>query len=237
MDQKGKRGGLAGLALLPSTPPPFPLLPYCSRGSIIRVDIMRLSNWGPSLNPSTSFYHVMHQRAWRGVRLNPMMPNSSGLIAVEIPDGWIWIKSILSISNLAAVRQKLDGTGTQTWKKLHPLSERLASIGIMGDQLRAPLAPRFHSTVMVSVGPTIGSPWCRETPICQTAINLIGVFFFQNGTNPRIKIFAKVPQRKKFHKNDSLILLKMAGFFSVDWVHEIRSARNDREKTNSCPRN
>ena len=34
---------------------------------------------------------------------------------------------------------QLDGATTQAAKKLHPLSERLASLGIMGDKCRNPL--------------------------------------------------------------------------------------------------
>ena len=53
-------------------------------------------------------------------------------------------------------------------KNLHWLLERLASLGIRGEQLRASLKP--HNTVVlwytgVSGGPWIGTSWYWETPV------------------------------------------------------------------------
>jgi len=67
------------------------------------------------------------------------------------------------------------------WGNSHRLSERLASLGIMGAQLRAPLKPP-NTTVLrwsweVSGGLQIGPQWCREAPVSRRIIRLSGVFF------------------------------------------------------------
>ena len=41
----------------------------------------------------------------------------------------------------------LQGEGNPGWKKSHPLSKRLASLGIMGAQLKASLKP-LNTTVL-----------------------------------------------------------------------------------------
>ena len=68
--------------------------------------------------------------------------------------------------------------GTPDWNKLHPLSEKLASFGIMEAQLRAPLQSAQNDSVVmvrgVSKGHSIWPLWCKER---WTAIRLIAVVF------------------------------------------------------------
>ena len=56
------------------------------------------------------------------------------------------------------------------WKKSHLLSERLAALGIMGTQLRAPLVP--HDTIECCDG-VRGSRGCREPLVSRTDIHSV----------------------------------------------------------------
>ena len=67
------------------------------------------------------------------------------------------------------VAQPWRGSLTARLDKLQ-FTERLASIGIAGDQLRALLKPPVHQNTIVLRGlwgPFIGPPECRETPVSQ----------------------------------------------------------------------
>ena len=71
--------------------------------------------------------------------------------------------------------------GTPDWKKVHPLSERLASLGMMGAQLKAPLKPLSMIVVWryeeFQEGPQLGPPWCRKMSVSRIAVRLIVVVF------------------------------------------------------------
>ena len=65
----------------------------------------------------------------------------------------------------------------QGFKNSHQLSERLASLGIIGARLRAPLE---HLNIIVlwwSEGFQRALPWCWKTPVYRTAVRRIGLFF------------------------------------------------------------
>ena len=60
-------------------------------------------------------------------------------------------------------------------KKIHRLSEKLASLGIMGDQLRAPLKPLIYHSVVIFEG---GSQLGPMTPVFRTAVRLLLAIWF-----------------------------------------------------------
>ena len=69
-------------------------------------------------------------------------------------------------------------------KNLYRLPERLASLGIMSVQLRAPLNTSVRQcSVMYGCfrGSSIGRPWWRETLVSWTAVSLIGVDYSRAG--------------------------------------------------------
>ena len=58
---------------------------------------------------------------------------------------------VSSLSSLPCLSCCHRTTKSVDWRKLHPLSQRLASLGIMGSTLRAPLKPSMRqSAVMIS---------------------------------------------------------------------------------------
>ena len=69
----------------------------------------------------------------------------------------------------------------QTGKNIHWLSERLASLGIIRDQLRDPHKPPNMIVLDSWGGGSIGHPWYRETPISCTATRLIAIVVFPEG--------------------------------------------------------
>ena len=68
----------------------------------------------------------------------------------------------------------------QIRKKFNLLSERLASLGKMGDQLRAPFKSRNTLMLWWYEGFQRAfnhPPWCRYTLFCRSTMRLIAVFF------------------------------------------------------------
>ena len=129
-------------------------------------------------------------------------------------------KSHGHVPTLFAIQCRRDSPSEYSWKMFKPLkysfissarlgeqqpsdvslSGRLASLGIMEDQLRVFLKPYVHHSTIVLRGlrgALIGPPLCRET-----ATSLIAVVFFDSGSSARIsgKI---VPGKNTSYNNDT----------------------------------
>ena len=77
--------------------------------------------------------------------------------------------------------------------KWHRVSERLAYLGMMGGQLRAPREPLTKLLLDVSRDfrrHSIRTQWYREMPVCQTAVRVIAVVLsnLDDGSNFRCHI-------------------------------------------------
>ena len=96
---------------------------------------------------SFSFEYLMN--IWK-VNASKLFSN----LSYFLPRGRYW--------NTGTNSRRFSSSWFPDWKNLHRLSERLASLSIMGVQLSASIKPLNTMVLWCSREPSIVSPWCRE---------------------------------------------------------------------------
>ena len=138
-----------------------------------RLSVWLGINYGAAIILSVSYCRdvqgVSRCPNWATMMPKGASPSGVRLIVVEVADR----------AQPYSLRQSgVYGIVSWVCKKLLPLSERLVSLGIMGDQLRVPLEPLNTIVLWWSEGlqgSWIGPPCCRQTLVSRKAIRLIAV--------------------------------------------------------------